>query len=81
MKLVQDAHDWLHWHSIRASGIGAILSAAATGLSLASSAGTLAGVVPMWAVCALFFLIFSAAVVGRLLDQPSLSSPEPDKSA
>lgn len=75
MKLVRDWRNALRWHSMRASIAGAMLSAAATAAATASSAGTLGGVIPVWAVCALFCLIFLASLVGRLL----LQHPKPPR--
>lgn len=75
MKLMDAARAWLHRYSIHAASTGAILSAAATGLSLASSAGMMGGIVPVWAVCLLFFVIFVLALVGALRKQARAAKP------
>lgn len=74
MRLVPDWRKAWCWHSIRANALGAFLSAAAGGLALATSAGQLAGAVPVYAVCGLFCAIFVLALVGRLIAQ---GEPEP----
>jgi hypothetical protein len=80
MKLVHGWRQAHRWRSVQASGTGVILSAAATAAATASSAGTLAGAIPVWAVCGLFCLIFLAALIGRLvLQKPHSLRPKRDE--
>ncbi len=61
----------LHWHSTRLHILGIVLSALATGLSLAygSADSVQHAMLPTWLTPLILGLIFVGAFVGRLLKQ------------
>ena len=71
MKLVSNWRRALHWHSTRMHILGVILSALATGLSMAygSADSVQHAMLPDWVAPVVLGGVFIAAFVGRLLKQ------------
>lgn len=71
MKLVSDWRRALKWHSTRMHILGVILSALATGLSMAygSADSVQHAMLPDWVAPVVLGGVFIAAFVGRLLKQ------------
>ena len=77
LHLVSDWRRAYRWYSVHGMSVGAILSACASALALATSAGSLAGVLPIWGVFAVFCSICLASLAGRFIDQSRHASTAP----
>ncbi|HQT76829.1 MAG: hypothetical protein KGL35_25920 [Bradyrhizobium sp.] len=71
MKLVPNWRRALHWHSTQMHILGIVLSALATGLSMAygSADSVQHAMLPGWVAPVVLGLVFVAAFVGRILKQ------------